>query len=81
MGSRTGHSFIHSFAFAFAFACSCAPVFIRSFFCLELRGCTADVIILEEAAFMKERVFFKIVAPLMGVDDTAVLAISTPDDE
>jgi hypothetical protein len=39
------------------------------------------VVILEEAAFMSEQVFWKVVYPLMGVDDTAVLAISTPDDE
>lgn len=46
-----------------------------------LRGCTADVIILEEAAFIDPRVFNTIVAPLIGVENTAVLAISTPDDE
>lgn len=46
-----------------------------------LRGCTADVVILEEAAFIKEQIFWQIVTPLMGVKDTAVLAISTPDDE
>jgi hypothetical protein len=46
-----------------------------------LRGCTADVIILEEAAFIDPKVFNTIVAPLIGVDNTAVLAISTPDDE
>ena len=46
-----------------------------------LRGSTADIIVLEEAAFMKEDIFLQIVSPLMGVDNTAVLAISTPDDE
>jgi hypothetical protein len=39
------------------------------------------VIILEEAAFMDQNIFLKIVAPLMGVENTAVLAISTPEDE
>jgi hypothetical protein len=46
-----------------------------------LRGVTANVIILEEAAFMDQNIFLKIVAPLMGVENTAVLAISTPEDE
>jgi hypothetical protein len=46
-----------------------------------LRGCSADIIVLEEAAFMKEEIFLQIVSPLMGVDNTAVLAISTPEDE
>lgn len=30
---------------------------------------------------MNQQIFFQIVAPLMGVSGTAVLAISTPDDE
>lgn len=46
-----------------------------------LRGQGADVVILEEAAFMPAKVFKVVVAPLLGVDGTAVLAISTPDDE
>jgi hypothetical protein len=46
-----------------------------------LRGCTADVVILEEAAHMDKQVFFQVVVPLLGVKHTAVLAISTPDDE
>lgn len=32
---------------------------------------------MEEAAFIKEEIFLQIVSPLMGVDNTAVLAIST----
>lgn len=36
---------------------------------------------MEEAAFMSPEMFSKIVVPLLGVDKTAVLAISTPDDE
>ena len=46
-----------------------------------LRGCTADVVIMEEAAFIERRVFEEIVAPLLGVNKTAVLAISTPDED
>jgi hypothetical protein len=46
-----------------------------------LRGATADVVILEEAAFMDKQVFFQVCVPLMGVKQTALLAISTPDDE
>lgn len=48
---------------------------------IGLRGCTADVVILEEAAHMDKQVFFTVVVPLLGVKHTAVLAISTPDDE
>jgi hypothetical protein len=47
----------------------------------ELRGVGGDVIIMEEAAFMSSEMFAKIVVPLFGVAKTAVLAISTPDDE
>ena len=36
---------------------------------------------MEEAAFMSPLMFAKIVVPLLGVDKTALLAISTPDDE
>ena len=40
-----------------------------------------NVIIMEEAAYIDESVFYEVVVPLMGVNNTAVLAISTPDDE
>lgn len=36
---------------------------------------------MEEAAFMSPIMFSKIVVPLLGVDRTALLAISTPDVE
>jgi hypothetical protein len=49
--------------------------------CVGLRGSTADVIILEEAAFMDPSVFQVVCVPLLGVDHTALLAISTPDSE
>jgi hypothetical protein len=45
------------------------------------RGFTANVIILEEAAYMPVALFKKVVVPAMGVNNTVVLAISTPDDE
>lgn len=48
---------------------------------LGLRGCTADIVIMEEAAHMNPEVFRVVVSPLMGVNHTAVIAISTPDDE
>lgn len=48
---------------------------------IGLRGATADVVILEEAAFMDKQVFFQVCVPLLGVNHTALLAISTPDDE
>ncbi len=46
-----------------------------------LRGCTADVVIMEEAAHMDPRVFHEVVVPLFGVVNTAVLAISSPVDD
>ena len=61
----------------------CSSLIDLLFFDLNvgLRGCTADVIILEEAAHMNPDVFRQVVVPLMGVGGTAILAISTPDDE
>lgn len=47
----------------------------------RLRGQGADVLILEEAAFMSPDVLRVAVMPLMAVGNTAVLAISTPDNE
>lgn len=37
--------------------------------------------IIEEASFVSENLLYDVVVPLLGVNDTAVLAISTPDDE
>src|SRR4051812_37712082 len=37
--------------------------------------------ILEEAAFMPRELFEVVCVPLMGVDHTVTLGISTPDDE
>jgi len=39
---------------------------------------SADVIILEEAAYMDLGVFYEVVVPLMEVKGTATIAISTP---
>jgi hypothetical protein len=44
------------------------------------RGVTGNVLILEEAAFMDREIFYKLILPLMGVNGTVVIAISTPDD-
>lgn len=41
---------------------------------------SAHVVIMEEAAFMRREVFEIVIAPLMSVMYTAILAISTPDD-
>jgi len=46
-----------------------------------LRGQSPNVIILEEAAHLKEKVFFEAVAPLMGNDKVVTLAISTPENK
>ncbi len=48
---------------------------------IGLRGVSAAGIILEEAAFMNDQLFYRVVVPLMSVNNTAVIAISSPDDE
>lgn len=46
-----------------------------------LKGVGAKIVILEEASRLDRAVFTEVVVPLLGVKDTAVLAISTPLDE
>ena len=43
-----------------------------------MRGVSANVIYLEEAAYISEKVFFEVVLPLMSVDRTSTIGISTP---
>ena len=50
-------------------------------FFLGLRGCTADVIVLEEAAHLKPQLFHNVIVPLLTVEHTAMLAITSPGDE
>ncbi len=38
------------------------------------------MIIMEEAAFINRALFFSVIVPLMGVNGTAVIAISTPNE-
>lgn len=45
-----------------------------------LRGVGGDILYLEEAAFMSMDVFFEIVTPLLEMQRTALIAISTPQD-
>jgi hypothetical protein len=46
-----------------------------------LKGVGAKVVIIEEASRLDEEVFSEVVIPLLGVEGTAILAISTPLDE
>lgn len=46
-----------------------------------LRGVGGDVLYLEEAAFLDLQVFFEIVVPLLEMETTALIAISTPQDK
>ena len=46
-----------------------------------LRGSGGDVLWLEEAAFMPPALFFEVVLPLLEVERTSLLAISTPSPE
>jgi len=45
------------------------------------RGAGAKCIVLEEAAFIDPNLFFKVVVPIHSVNNTSLIAISTPDDE
>ena len=45
------------------------------------RGVGGALIILEEAGFMKEEIFYVNVVPLLGVNGTALIGISTPPEE
>jgi hypothetical protein len=46
-----------------------------------LRGVGGDVLYLEEAAFLSEEVFGQVIIPLLEMDTTALIAISTPQDD
>jgi len=48
--------------------------------CAAVRGCDADLVILEEAAFITQPFFNAVIVPLIGVNQTAILAISTPGE-
>lgn len=43
-----------------------------------LRGVGGDVVYMEEAAFMDLAVFYEVIVPLLEVDKTALICISTP---
>ena len=45
-----------------------------------LRGVGGDILYLEEAAFMSMDVFYEIVTPLLEMQTTSLIAISTPQD-
>ena len=46
-----------------------------------LRGTGGDLIVLEEAAYIDEAVFNEVVIPLLEIEVTSVIAISTPSTE
>lgn len=46
-----------------------------------LRGATCDVMIAEEAAYLNPKMFMEAMVPLMSVDGTAFLGITSPGDE
>lgn len=45
-----------------------------------LRGVGGDVVYMEEASFMDLAVFYEVIVPLLEVDKTALICISTPQD-
>ena len=42
-----------------------------------LKGSGGDLIVCEEAAYMDPQVFYEVVVPLLGLRETAMIAIST----
>jgi hypothetical protein len=54
---------------------------IFSFFFVEVRGFQADLIILEEAAWMDQRIYINTVLPVTGNKGVGTLAITTPGDD
>ena len=46
----------------------------------RLRGTGGDLVILEEAAYIAAEVWTEVVIPLVEVENTALIAISTPLD-
>jgi hypothetical protein len=44
-----------------------------------LRGTTATIVILEEAAYIDSRVVERVIVPLMGVDKCKLIGLSSPD--
>jgi hypothetical protein len=55
--------------------------FLPSFSSAGLRGCSANIVLLEEASFIAKDTFFRVIAPLMTMDDLTLLAISTVETE
>lgn len=53
----------------------------RASLCVGLRGTGTDLIILEEAAFVNDKVFTTVISPVLTVEYTAILGISTAQDE
>lgn len=56
-------------------------VFCFLFVAAALRGVTARICILEEAAFINPDVVTKVITPLLSVDNSVIMGISTPDSE
>ena len=46
----------------------------------KLRGVGGDLILLEEAAFMPIKMFHEVIVPLLELETTALICISTPQD-
>lgn len=57
-----------------------SPLFDSTYtlWCVGLRGVTANLVVIEEAAFISPPLFFEVITPLLGVAGTAIVAISTP---
>ena len=77
------HAHIHHlFVLFLPHPCSSLPSRLpRCVFLQGLKGVGGKVLILEEASRLNQQVFEEVVVPLLGVRDTAVLAISTPLEE
>jgi len=49
--------------------------------CTAIRGVTTDIIIIEEASHTRPALFYNVIVPLLGVGNTVLLGIATPDNE
>lgn len=76
------HFFIIIYFFLLLFGCPCCchlrHLCVRVRACAQtLKGTGGDIIVAEEAAYMDLRVFFEVIVPLLEMEQTSLICIST----
>lgn len=56
------------------------PLFFSAFLVVSLRGSNADVILVDEAAYIPLEMFYEVIVPLIGMENSVLIMISTPVD-